>query len=200
MGSYAELYLAGYPVYTTKSAVRPLVMTVFREDDKHVYERKLSERNPLVWGELEGDDELETAYEYSAAVEHVKQRLDVMGFSLEAAERAFERGIREEFDWLSPVEDVFASEKEELRQLRCDEASLLRDLTFQQWLEACAYIRDRAMPTRALTIYDQPSEEPFLVRYVLDKLRDGDDGLFPFGDVRLFIRAFVEVCPSDARV
>ena len=42
MGSYAEVYLARYPVYTTKSAVSPLVMTIFREDDKRVYERKLS--------------------------------------------------------------------------------------------------------------------------------------------------------------
>jgi len=50
MGTYTDLTVAGYPLITSKSAVVPEVMTMFRESDRHVFVRQLSERNPLVWG------------------------------------------------------------------------------------------------------------------------------------------------------
>jgi len=66
MGTYTELAIAGYPILTTKSAVSPEAMTVFRETDKIVRERLVRERNPLVWGEIgspEGD-EIEESIQY----------------------------------------------------------------------------------------------------------------------------------------
>lgn len=56
MGSYTELSIGGYPLITSKSAVVDEVMTIFRETDRRVFVRHVSERNPLVLGRNEGDD------------------------------------------------------------------------------------------------------------------------------------------------
>jgi hypothetical protein len=198
MGSYAHLYLAGYSVYTTKNSVDPAVMTIFREGDRRVYERKRSERSPLVWDAVAGDDKSEIAYEYAATVAHVKERLDVLGYTLGAAGRAFAQGIEDELAVLHHDETLFPAFSEGLRQLRTCERSLLRNLQFQDWCGAYARIREQQLPARAITVYDQPSEESFLLRYALDKLCH--ETCFPFGDVRLFIRAFLDGCPGDAWV
>jgi hypothetical protein len=50
MGTYTELAVAGYPLITSKSAVVAEVMTIFRETDRRVFARNVSERNVLVWG------------------------------------------------------------------------------------------------------------------------------------------------------
>jgi len=47
MGSYTDLSVGGYPILETKSAVVPEAMTIFRETDKRLFTRKISERNEL---------------------------------------------------------------------------------------------------------------------------------------------------------
>ena len=89
MGSYTELTVAGYPLITSKGAVIPEVMTVFRETDRRVFTRRVSERNPLVWGTPDPDNqEIATAIEYSCMTHQAIHRLDVMGFSFAAFGRA----------------------------------------------------------------------------------------------------------------
>ncbi len=78
MGTYCELYVDNHPVLSSKSNAVDVVMTLFREEDKKVYERKVSERNPLHWGHLEDDGEVETVYEYSNTVAIIIDRLEVM--------------------------------------------------------------------------------------------------------------------------
>ena len=83
MGSYTELTVAGYPLVTSKSEVVPEVMTIFRETDRRVFTRRVSDRNPLVWGAPDPDNqEIETAIEYSCPAHQAIDRLDVMGFSI----------------------------------------------------------------------------------------------------------------------
>ena len=90
MGTYTELAVAGYPLITSKSAVVAEVMTIFRETDRRVFARNISERNVLAWGQHEGEDEVETAIEYSCDSRCAIDRLNVMGFTL--------RRVREEFE------------------------------------------------------------------------------------------------------
>ena len=90
MGEYTSLYIAGYDVLSTKSYVVPEIMTIFRESDKLAYEQKRLERLQLEfpgkqeppieeWEEANGN---ETVYEYVNNVANIKQRLDIMGFSI----------------------------------------------------------------------------------------------------------------------
>src|ERR1700682_5146600 len=95
MGSITDLTIAGYPLFETNSTVIPEIMTVFRETDKRVFTRKVSERNELVWGKAEtgADDTPETAIQYACAKGKVVDRLNVMGFTLRRVREAFE-GVR----------------------------------------------------------------------------------------------------------
>jgi hypothetical protein len=65
VGSFTEFSIDGYPLLETKSYAANEVLAVFRESDKRVFERKFSERNPIVWripspeeDELENGDSL----------------------------------------------------------------------------------------------------------------------------------------------
>src|SRR5450759_3483919 len=90
MGTYCELYVADYPVFPSKSQVEPLVMTMFRETDKRIFDRKCIERNQIGWGHADWNpDEVESVVEYSATVAQVRDRLRVMGFTLHQAEADF---------------------------------------------------------------------------------------------------------------
>lgn len=77
MGSYTDLSVGGYPILETKSAVVPEAMTIFRETDKRVFTRKISERNELIWGQPDAatDDVSETAVQYACETGKIIDRL-----------------------------------------------------------------------------------------------------------------------------
>jgi len=91
MGSYCQLYIAEYPVFSSKSYVSPAVMTMFRESDKAIYQRRFRDRNQVEWGHVDPDnDDFETAVEYRAKVKYLRQRLDIIGFGLARVRSEFE--------------------------------------------------------------------------------------------------------------
>ena len=98
MGTYTELYIADFPVHSTKSAVDSTVMSIFRESDKIIDERLVSARNKLMWSETVYSEETETIVEYSATVTQVQDRLNIMGFTLNASKAWFELGIKEKLE------------------------------------------------------------------------------------------------------
>ncbi len=203
MGTYCELYIADYPVYSTKGGVDPIVMTIFRESDKRVFERKVSERNRLAWGhlELEDEDEVETVYEYSNSVVNIRQRLEVMGFSLRRARDEFYEGIREEIEVLkSRLETLSDSQLRE--SIEADwraEQNLLEKSKFEDWLYALKSIIERGLRPQ-LFRNDLPRDEHPLIRYMLGPTDDGREYHFPCEDWRCLLRAFVEVCPDNGLV
>ena len=81
MGSYTELLIDNYPVFSSKSYVNAEVMTIFSESDKRSFQRKVSDRNNIVWGASKNDFE-ETVYEYNSTVSCIIDRLEIMGFTL----------------------------------------------------------------------------------------------------------------------
>lgn len=191
MGTYCELYVADYPIYSTKSQVDPVIMTIFRESDKRVFDRKVSDRNPLTWGHIEDEGEMETVYEYANTVANIKQRLEIMGFSLVKVAREFEIGRENE------VERLKAWGGEESGSLWSDELHLFEVVTFEDYLSAFRQILEKGLRPRP---FDIPPEESPLVRFILDVDSDDFYYRFPCGDIRYFLRAFLEVCPDDALV
>src|SRR5215211_1970427 len=116
MSTYAHLEVAGYPLIEEEETadVHPFIMTIFQDCEKRTRTRLLSERNPLVRGELDDgeDGDEETAFEYSTTVKIAVQRLEIMGFTLEKAKEEFE-------DWISTSMGSMREEPEWYR-LRAD--------------------------------------------------------------------------------
>ena len=84
MGSYTVLYIDKHPVLSSKSHVYSEIMTIFSESDKITEIRKVSQRNRLVWGEID-DHSDEKIHEYVTTVGKAIERLEVMGFTLETS-------------------------------------------------------------------------------------------------------------------
>jgi hypothetical protein len=195
MGTYTDFSVAGYPLINSKSAVVPEAMTVLRESDKRVFDRRLGDRNPLVWGEAFADeaDETETATVYVCSTDKVTARLDVMGFTINRVRRDFEAGRQAELamykEWAEGEPDPpwFA-----------DKANLIGSLSFDKYLDGLRQILSQGLRPKPFDDNEKP-ELSSTVRYILD---DNDNYLFGFfaSDIRCLIRAVCEVAPKPSEV
>jgi hypothetical protein len=175
MGSYTDLEIAGYPVWTQKSYVDPVIMTLFRETDKRIYKRRVSERNPLVWGVLK-NKKLETAYEYSIETGLAAHRLDVMGFTLKKAKEQFEQDV-------SRIKDKTEAESENSK-----ESAFLSKYTFNKWAKTFRALMEAGI-TRWHEGHGDGLEAAPLIRFIFDEHEEEFYLGFPISDVRYFIRA-----------
>jgi len=195
MGTYTELTIADYPVVSSKSAVVPEVMTIFRETDRHVCTRRLSERNVLVWGELDDpeDDELETAIEYSCETEKVIDRLNVMGFTLKRVREDFEsRRIAEVEKYAS-----WADDENDIKWFD-DDWKLFQNLTFDAYATAFVRVISEGLRPDPFDDYKKEGLDQ-VTKYILSH---SDDYLFgfPCSDIRMLLRMVCEVVPANTRV
>jgi len=194
MGSYSYLEIGGYPLWSTKYGVDPAIMTLFRESDKKIYERRIADRNRLIWGvDTQAGDDTETVYEYSICAEHAAQRLDVMGFTLSKAKEQFDMGVKARVDDIAV--DLLVPEI--LRVERGKEARLLSQYNFVKWMDTF-----RLLVEKRLVPWMNSSEERKLsplLRYVLD-IDGGFYHGFPVSDIRYFLRAVLEIFDSTDKV
>lgn len=124
MGTSHQLIVAGHSIYSVKYEVEPWLLSIFRESDKKIFERKSSEA--IGWIH-EGDDYVETAYVYSSTVGIIKKRLDIMGISL--------GHVRDEFN---NVVSIYIENTENKRARRIDlpEIYLFDNFDFDDWVNA----------------------------------------------------------------
>ncbi len=183
MGTSYQLYFADYLVHAVKGEVDSVEMTIFREADKRVFTRKVSERNSLWWDHVQDNDSIETVYEYSNSIANIKQRLEVMGFTLSKVRREFDKVIQEQ------LENVTLNRAR--RPWHFDE-HFLENTKFDNWLHALNTIFEKKLRWRNSTDVKNP---------LIEHLLDGSFWYsFPHYDYRCFLRAFAEICPDDARV
>ena len=198
MGSYTELTVAGYPLISSKSAVIPEVMLVFRETDRRVFPRRVSERNPLVWGAPDPDNkEIETTTEYSCSAREAIDRLDVMGFSLHRVRESYEAGRQQRLDELG------SCTKEDgtpgwLVELWNEEKIFLNTVTFDDYANAFAKVIADGLRPDPFRDRKKEGLDP-IIKYILE---DNDDNPFGFqgGDARLLLRLACNLVGSETRV
>lgn len=170
-------------------------MTIFRESDKKVFERLISERCDID----PDDDELETTIEYSISVRYLKERLNLMGFSLGQAESDFNEN---RIAALVEIRDYIDSERssDTLSSLYREQIRVLEQTTFNDWLQAFnrIYLKNLCVKMYGDKSY---SDESFLVQYILGP-NDGDEPFykFPSSDIRFFLRSFLEFIPDECIV
>ena len=197
MGSIATLFFSGYPVQSTKNH---LDQWIFKESDKRVFERKVSSRNDLIWGEISEDGEVETAYVFEASVETIINRLEILGYTLDACKRDFLESIKQELRKLPELEDY---DPQFVRSHRAIYASHGR---FEQWLNAFSTIvRDRPKEVFYMSEPVRVHEDD-LITYMLNPSPVWSEDWHPCGfqypsqDFNLFARAFLESCDRNSSV
>lgn len=197
MGSFATLYFSEYPVDETKNRLDPWI---FKESDKRVFERKQSERNNITWGVQYYGEETETAYVFEATVRTMINRLEVLGYTLEACRQDFSECIREELRKLPEFEGYDAD------FVKAHRATYAKYGSFDQWLGAFSTIvRDRPVPVSHM-LDPKPIHDDELVSYMLNESTVWSEDWRPYGfqyptsDFNLFARAFLEACHQDATV
>src|SRR6266545_3675000 len=100
MGTYTSLAIDDYTLLPTKSYADPTAMSVFRESDKSMRMIRFGEKSthtildkpvPSHFQVDEEDEGIQVLY--SAPGWIIRDRLDVMGLTLDATRDVFERGI-----------------------------------------------------------------------------------------------------------
>lgn len=196
MGSYADLQIAGYPFLCSKSFVDDTLMTLFDECDRRVYQRRLADGNPLSFSIDSDEDQVETAYEYQLNAEAAKDRLEILGFSIDRAKSAFQERIGaflQELDDDGVVLGLSWIEDED------EKRDFLAEYTFDRWgngirrfleskLDSIRWNQEVAEKLDAvLRLVAGAEEEEFLYG-------------FPRCDPRLFMRAVLEVTEAKSPV
>jgi HEPN/Toprim N-terminal domain 1 len=195
MGTYTELTVAGYPLISSKSAVIPEAMTVFRESDRREFSRRVAERNVLVWGEPDNpeDPETESASEYSCATSEAIDRLNVMGFTIKRVRREFDVGRSAEVEKYQS----WAEEGEE-REWFANDWDFMKGLTFDAYIQALRSIIANGLRPVPFDDHKRADLDP-VARYILG---DNDEFYFgfPCGDYRFLLRLACEVVAPKTRV
>lgn len=197
MGSIAVLCFSEYPVNETKNY---LDQWIFEESDKRIYQRKVSERNEMVWGKHEGNDKVETAYIFDASVDTIIKRLEVMGYTIEACKNDFEHRIKEEHKELKKIEEHdirFANKQREI---------YAKYGNFDEWVEAFRTIQTEKV--QGVYSLDKPRKvhNNELANYVLNPPSVWNEDVhlcgfkYPCLDFNFFSRAFLEACEPEQLV
>ena len=194
MGSYTDLSVGGYPILETKSAVVPEAMTIFRETDKRVFTRKISQRNELIWGQPDAatDDVSETAIQYACETGKIIDRLSVMGFTQRRVREDFESLRRAELDesaaWADEREPDWFRKKREFFQL----------LTFDDYATALGEVIEKRLRPTPFDDRKREGLDP-TVKYVLTH---NEDHLLGFlgSDIRSLLRLTCELVDVRSEV
>jgi len=202
MGSYATLSVGGRELFSTKNGIDPLLMSIFRPRDKRIRKEPATE---AVADAYDRDAELEdldtvTILEYRSTVAQLRDRLDLMGFTLEHSRSAFERGLaraREE-----SRDDLTQSLPGILEEHYRQKAEVEARLTFDDWLGGLSKILREGLEATPRGYGQTSLLEDYPLSYMLNEqsLGDGAHFGFPSYDSRTVLRAMCEVLDPDAAV
>jgi hypothetical protein len=191
MGSYTELAIDRYPVYSSKSYVSPDISYIFCESDKKIFNRKINERNRIVWGNIDEED-LEVAYEYQTTVQIAIDRLEIMGYSLSKTKLNFIESKDKEIKELTHFLDF--SDTHFINKFYTDTIQLLQSSNFEDFINAFIELR-----TKKVSSYKTDKDYGIskLAQYLID---DGWFLNFPCREFGFYYRVFLESCDKDALV
>lgn len=198
MGSYSSFRVGKYELYSVKNDIDPLLMSLFRPSDKEV--RKTRVTNTLTehydrTGELDDLEEV-TVVQYRTTLKVMRDRLELMGFTIDYCRIEFDNGIKQYLNQIYDEQNRFKSLEEFHRQ----EREVLERLGFDVWLDGIRRIWQNNLKKLDHLNTGISLLEDFPVIYMLQKdLLYGFYG-FPTNDVRVFLRAIFNVLPSDLEV
>lgn len=198
MGSYCELYISKFLIATTKNEVDPFLLSIFQPEDLVEFNRKVGDRFKLLYGRDDEVDENERAIQYVSTAKNLKDRLNVIGFTMNKVEEAFENSKEESVErlkeWLA--DPNFKSSQSMTNKLNT-ELELLKNSSLSDFLEASKEIIENEngfTHDEKTTISKNP-----VVNYLLEE-RYGLNK-FPYDyDQRTLLRAVLELAKPEERI
>ena len=187
MGSYAECWLESLYVGSTKNDFDYSLMQLFRASDKRV-ERSAVKDLPrsMRWTDYVDDpnEKVDVVY-YTAPARIIKDRLDLKGYTLAAAKRAFMKRIRIQAEDSSEptvgMEDYYENR-----------ANILNALDVDKWLATLRHIKESGLgtSTHGMSSYKRVVN---LEEFMLDEDWYGFSGV----DLYVPLRLALEMCNQD---
>jgi hypothetical protein len=199
MGSYCELYISDYPISTTKNEIDPFILSLFQPEDLKHFDRQIGERNQLLYGRVDSEDKIEHAIEFSNSARNIKDRLEIMGFTLMKAKSEFETSKDESIQRLTGylIEKTWTSNPEIESKLKL-ERELLEKSSYGDFITACKEIIDNGYRYK-VKVEDLPKETDPLIFYLLENANGLDH--FPYNyDQRVLLRSLLEIASDDEKV
>ena len=139
MGSYCELKVGGYDIYSTKSQIDPFMAAIFRESDRRVrrvhYDAYYTE--PLE------DADLVDCHEYAVTAQQLKDRLDLMGFTLEKTRQVFNEGVSQVIATTQEFMEDSGEDMQDYYRKELTQLTELQNAGFERWLATIRNILEK---------------------------------------------------------
>lgn len=172
MGSYWALQIDEFQLASNKGEAPDEILCLFQERDRRV-------RNSNRHG---SEDRIR--YEYAVPVGSMRERLDVLGFTVERSEQEFNEELALEIERMEDEPTLYA-----------DDLHVLRQVTMSGWKDALA-----TMARARVNYWDDPA--PWEGYPIIQRImRQDDHTLMHFGsDYRYFIRDALEALPDATEI
>lgn len=185
MGSYAECWLATLYVGSTKNDFDDTLMQLFRASDKRMYRSAIKDlpRALVHWTKENPRRKVNVVY-YTASALLVKDRLNLKGYTLPTAKRAFMKRMQAESQWYSN------HAVPQFKEFYENRARILRELNVEHWIETVKSFKaaSRGVPPWGTTKLHQA--ELTLEDFMLQTEWYGFDGT----DLNVPLRLALEIC------
>ena len=159
------------------------VLSIFREQDR-----------------LDPSGRKET-YVYRCPVQHLCDRLDVMGFRLTSVQAALTQFAREQISLIGMFRVGLRDPVEQERQTMAEKAAtdLLNKSTFEQWRDAYIRLMTRWNSSRDVGLTEHGPLDRYLYRFTSEERDAPIAGIrSPFGDARSTLRAMLSAFDAEA--
>jgi len=172
MGSYWALQIDEFQLVSNKGEAPDEILCLFQERDRRV---RSSNRH---------GSEDRIRYEYAVPVGAMRDRLDVLGFTVERSEQEFHEELALEIERMEDEPTLYA-----------DDLHVLRRVTLTGWKDALA-----TMARAGVNYWDDPG--PWKGHPIIHRIMSQDDyTLMHFGsDYRYFIRDALEALPDATEI
>lgn len=196
MGLNAPMFFQDYPVFNPGNFI---FQWYFNENDKKIFQRKLSERNNSFWG-IEENDSIETAYVLETSVEIAIKRLELRNITLEVCEKDFRHSISKIRVFLERFDPN--NGYEEVRKLKL---FFEKEHSFKDWLNAIKFIIENKIPTHSHWDRTYPDHGSDIVNYLVHSTMFLDkfhffELMIPCDEFDIYARIILECCNKESLV
>ena len=201
MGSYSTLYVDGKELCSRKHDLDQMIMTLFQSSERSIRRGKVKDIAPnLLEKDNENANEETEVLHYCTTVSVMKDRLELMGFSLNFVRKEFDAAIKEQYDQYGEAEGKFGDSYPQASLEYKAKQRAVHQLSFDQYLTIFERLwRDKEELCkegwRSIPQADCSPDE-LLMWYVRTESFDTPYA-FPSYDPRLFLRTVCEVLASD---